>query len=234
MLESGSKFAHLIQFTHGAPTSDLDYTLYNQDGDEVLSASVAVSSNQVSHLVEIAGSNNILSKPMFEQMKLEWSYTTATQAVTESVSYTIVARIPFPVTNDGVRKLLGVDRSELPDDDIDLLAAYMTFQANFLDPATLAIHEDAGTLIAYRVTGAIEAVAALAIFPTLQIRLPKKYDSGTSAYERWTTIDWALLYSGIASKISDALVLVDPTLDIFPVTDIFTLSDRGTDAITGA
>ena len=234
MLESGSKFAHLIQFNHGAPTSDLVYTLYNQDGDEVLSATVPITSGQVSYLVEIAGSNNILTKPMFEQMKLEWTYTTASQAISESITYTIIARIPFPATKDGVRKMLGVDSSELPDDEIDLLAAYMTFQSNFSNPATLSIHEDAGTLVAYRITQAIEAEAALAVFPTLQIRLPKKYDSGTSSYERWTSIDWGLLYSGIAQRVSDALLLVDPTLDIYPVTDIFTLSDRGTDAITGA
>lgn len=234
MLESGSKSSYLIQFTHGQPVGDLDYTLYNQDGDEVFSASVPISTGQVSYLVEIAGINNILSKPMFEQMKLEWSYTTATQAVNESMTYTIVARIPFPATKDGVRNMLGVDSGELRDEEIDLLAAYMTFQANFLDPSVLTPHEDAGTLVSYRVTQAIEAVAALTVFPTLQIRLPKKYDSGTSSYERWTTIDWALLYSGIAQRISDALILVDPNLDIYPVTDIFTLSDRGTDAITGA
>jgi hypothetical protein len=234
VLEAGSKFRFLIQFNQGQPVTPLTYTLYNQDGDVVTTDTIAITPTQISYTVEIAGSFNSLSKPLFEQMRLEWQYNTADQAILDSVTYTIRAPIPFPVSEANVRKMLGVDLSELPDSDVDLFAAYLNFKNKFEDPTLLDAYGSQGSLDAYKLTMAIEATAALSVFPTLAIRLPKKYDSGTSSYERWNTIDWELLYSDIASRVTDGLSVIDPNLELFPVTDIFTLSDRGTDQITGA
>lgn len=234
MLEAGSKYSHLIQFVHGQPTSELTYTLYNQDGDVVLTNDVAISVGQVSYLVEIPGAENVMTKPAFEQMKLEWEYTTASEAITDSIHYTLRAPIGFPVTEDGVRRLLGVDKGELPDDEINLFEAHLQLKSQLTDETVLIPYIDAGSYDSYKITIAIEAMAALNVFANLQIRLPKKYDSGTSAWERWTTIDWGLLHANLLARVSDAFAVLEPDLELYPVTDIFGLSDRGTDAITGA
>lgn len=233
MLEAGKKFRHLVQFSSGQPTSDLTYTLYNQNGDVVLTETVPVSVGQVSYLITIPAGSNSLSKPLFEQMTLEWEYTTATEAVDDQVTYMIHTPIGFPVSAKGVRDLLGVDADELPDNEISLFEAYLGMVDLAGEDTDLTLF-DTGDLDSFKIGRAIEALAALAVFPTLQIRLPRKYDSGTSSYERWNNINWEALESSLTGVVNSALLVLDPNYEIVPVIDIFVLSDRGPDATTGA
>lgn len=233
MLEAGKKLRHLIQFTSGQPTSDLVYTLYNQDGGTVLTETVPISSGQLSYTIEIPAGSNTITKPLFEQMTLEWEYDTATEAVNDSFTYTLHRPIDFPVSHEGVRDMLGVSREELPDDEIKLFEGYLAFREIVGEAADLTPYENGGDFNTFRVAKAIEAATALSIFPTLQIRLPKKYDSGTSSYERWNTIDWGALQAEITNKLSLGVELVNVEAELWPTIDIFVLSDVGPDPITG-
>lgn len=233
MFEAGKKFRHLIQFTSGQPTSNLVYSVKRQDGTVVTSGTVAITSGQLSYLVEIAANLNTLTKPLFEQLTLEWEYTTATQAVDESITYTIHAPLGFPVSHEGVRMKLGVSDEELPDDDISLFEGYVSFKGLVGEDTDLSAFVTSGNLDSYKITKAIEALAALALIPSLQIRLPKKYDSGTSAYERWNTIDWEGLIAELNNLVAAGLDVVITDFDYYSDNPIFVLSDRGPDAITG-
>ena len=234
MLEAGKKFRHLVQFNSGQPTSAFVYTLYNQDGDVVLTDSVTIPVGQLSYLIQIPAVNNVLSKPLFEKMVIEWEYTTATEAVDGSISFIIHLPIGFPVDPSNVRNLLGVDEEELPDDDIKLFEGFMAFKQRLAADADLTPYIESGDLNSFTVAKAIEAATALLLFPTLQIRLPRKYDSGTSAYERWNNIDWESLAAELEALIGAGLVVITPEYDFYSDTAIFVLSDRGPDAITGA
>ena len=233
MLEAGKRFRHLVLFDTGAPTSDLTYTLKRADGTVILTETVPVSTGQLSYVIDIPAGSNTLLAPLFEELVLEWDYTTATQAVDGSLSYIIHASIGFPATNEGVRDMLGVNSDELPDNEINLFEGYMAFRHYIGEGVDLTIYEDDGSFDAFKIKKAIEAATALAVFNTLQIRLPKKYDSGTSSYERWNSVDWDAMRSGIESHMVAALEFIDPTTDVYPLVDIFVLSDRGPDPITG-
>jgi hypothetical protein len=233
VLEAGKKFRHLIQFTSGQPTSDLTYTLYNQDGDVVLTETAPIIDGQLSYIIEIPAGSNTLSKPLFEQMTLEWEYDTATEAITDSITYTLHLPIGFPVSKTGVRDLLGVDSEELPDDEINLFEGFLQFRELVGEDADLAAYQDAGDFDSFRITKAIEAATALMVFPTLQVRLPKRYDSGTSSYERWNNINWEALQTDIFAKMTLGVETIDPEYELWPTIDIFVLSDVGTDPITG-
>lgn len=234
MLEAGKKFRHLVQFTSGQPTSDFTYTLYNGAGDTVLTDTVPVAVGQLSYLIEIPAVNNVLTNPLFEQFTLEWSYTTASEAIDGEVKYTLHAAINFPVSEDGVRNLLGVTAEEVPSNEINLFEGYLSFLSIVGEATDLSAYEGAGTFDSFQITKAIEAATALLIFPSIQIRLPKIYDSGTSSYERWTTIDWAALHGELNAKLYAGVEVVDAEIELVPVIDIFVLSDRGTDPTTGA
>lgn len=234
MIEAGKKFRHLVSFASGQPTGDLTYTLYDQDGDTVLTDTVSISSGQLSYTITIPGVNNTLSKPLFETMTLEWEYDTATEAISENISYVIHDPIGFPVTKDGVRAMLGVTDEEVPDKDISLFEGYINFLNLIGNDTDLSSYKTSGDYDSYQITKAIEASAALLIFPSIQIRLPKIYDSGTSSYERWTTINWEALLNELTEKLYDGAQIVDSSIEIFPEIDIFVLSDRGVDPITGA
>lgn len=235
MLEAGKKLRHLIQFSSGQPTSDFTYTLYNQDGVVVLTETTPILDGQVSYTIEIPAGSNSLSKPLFEQMRLEWEYDTATEAVTDSFQYVLHAPIGFPVSKQGVRDMLGVNDEELPDDEIDLFQGYLSFRQLVGDTMDLTPYVEAGDLDTYRISKAIEASTALLVFPSLQIRLPKKYDSGTSSYERWTAIDWEALQGSISGILMTGAAIINLDLDdtLYPTIDIFVLSDVGPDPITG-
>lgn len=234
MLEAGKKLRHLVQFSSGQPTSDLTYTLYNQDGDVVLSETTPIIDGQLSYTINIPAGSNTLTKPLFEQMTLEWEYDTAIEAVTDSYSYVLHAAIGFPVSTDGVRNMLGVSVDEVPDNDINLFQGYLSFIQLVGEDADLETYRASGDLNSFKVARSIEAATALALLPTLQLRLPKKYDSGTSSYERWTTIDWEGLYSEISSVLVAGAEVVTFDVELWPLIDIFGLSDVGIDPITGA
>lgn len=233
MQEAGTKFRHLITFDSGEPTSDLTYTVKNQAGATVVTDTVAIASGQLSLLVEISELDNAITEPFFEQRTLEWEYTTATQAVSDSIAYTLHTPINFPVSKDSVRDMLGVSHEELEDRDIDMFGGYMAFREYVGSDQDLSAYENTGDFDSYRITKAIEAAVALQILPSIQVRLPKKYDSGTSAYERWNTIDWEGLRASIDTHLARALELIDPTADVYEALDIFVLSDRPPDPITG-
>jgi hypothetical protein len=233
VLEAGKKFRHLIQFSSGQPTSNLVYTLKNQAGDTVVTNSVAIATGQLSYLVEITPLQNTMTNPLFEKMTLEWEYTTATQAIDDSFSYIIHAPIGFPVSIEGVRSLLGVNEDELPDEEVNLFEGYLAFRTLIGETVDLTPLVSSGNLSTYNMTKAIEACTALALFPTLQIRLPRKYDSGTSSYERWNNIDWEALASSLNGIIGIGLEIAVPDFDYYSDNPIFVLSDRGPDAITG-
>lgn len=232
-MDSGADLKYLVLLNKGQPTTNLTYTLYNQNNTIILTSSVSISVGQMSYLIEIPGASNILSKPLLEQMRLSWTYNTSSQAVSEEFKYVLHAPIAFPVSNDNVRKLLGVNSDELPDEEIDLFAGYLSYLGSLPVGADLSSFENAGNLSSYKISVAIEAAAALNIFPTLQIRLPKRYDSGTSEYERWTTINWDGLFTSLSNKVFEGLQVVDSELSLYDVTTIFGLSDPRVDAITG-
>ena len=234
MLEAGKKFRYLVQFLSGQPTSDFTYTLYNQDGDVVVTDSVPISTGQVSYLIEIPAASNSLSKPLFEQMTLEWEYTTATEAVEGNIKYTIHTPIVFPVTPEGVRDLLGVSSEELADSEIDLFSGFMKFRELVGEDLDLTTYQSAGDSDSFKITKSIEALTALDIFPTIQLRLPKKYDSGTSSYERWNNIDWENMHARLSNVANTGLLILNPDIILWPEIQIFVLSDRGPDQITGA
>lgn len=233
MLESGKKFRHLVQFTSGQPTSPFVYTLYNQNGGVVLTNSVTIPNGQLSVLIEIPAANNVLTKPLFEKMRLEWSYTTAIAAVDESISYVIHLPVAFPVSEAGVRSMLGMSEEELPDEDIKLFEGYLAVQELLGPDVILGSYADDGTMLSYHLSRAMEAATALRLLPTLQIRLPRKYDSGTSSYERWNNIDWAALATSLTGILGAGLEAIIPEFEYYNTSAIFVLSDRGADPITG-
>lgn len=232
MIIENTPLSYLVQFDSGTPLGVFTYSLYDDEGNPVASihnVEVAPDVGAVSILIQIPTTGNTLTKPLFEGRTISWFYTTSLGAVNGSYSYIVEKKIPFPATPEGVRTKLGVDITELPDDRIDLLGAYVQYNAQFedgLDAYTLT-----GDSTALKITGAIEAVAALQVLPSLQISLAKRLTSGTNEYERFSKIDWELLAGNLQAIIDETSVLIDPTL-VYESLALFTLAIRP-DPFTG-
>jgi hypothetical protein len=228
-------FSHIVEFASGTPTGAFSYSLYDDDGNIVNSLeniNVPLSPGDISARIDIPAEANIVTKPLFEIRLLTWTYPVASGTINGSLRYTIQKDIPFPATPEGVRQLLGVTDKEIPDDRIDLLGAYIAFSERFVDPDTaLAPFAIAGDVESYKITRAIEALAALEILPTLQVSLAARLDSGTDSYQRWNKVDWDMLFQRLQMYVQVAVVIVDPLLE-FVISPIFVLSTRA-DPLTG-
>lgn len=229
-------FTHIVEFASGSPTGAFSYSVYDDDGnivDGLEDIVVSLGIGAISARIDVPASSNSVSKPLFETRTITWTYPTASGTVNGSKSYVIQKVIPFPATPEGVRQLLGITDNEVPDDRIDLMGAWLKFRVPFTDAdAALTPYMTSGDETSYKITRAIEALAALEILPTLQLALAKRFDSGTNSYERWNKIDWEGLAATLNGYAREAVILVDPTLDLV-ITPIFVLSTRP-DPLTGA
>lgn len=232
-MQSGSDLKHLVLFDKGQPTSNIDYSLKRSEGTEIASGSLSVSNDQLSVLIEVAGSLNTLTKPLYEQLSLTWSYTTQSEAISGSYSYRLEAPIPYSVSTQGVRDLLGTTVEELPDEAIKLFSGYIDF-IQPMTPLGIEPPKDLGDALSYQIARAIEATTALGIIPSLAIRLARRYSSGTSEYERWNDVDWDELKLGLQIIAYKGLEAIDDRLVDQEVPALFVLSNLDTDPITGA
>ena len=184
-------------------------------------------------LLTVPGTANTCSLPLFEGRTLTWSYPTDKGLVSQSVRYRVEKQIPFHVSNVGVRSKLGVEDNELEDRDINLLSAYATLASKY-DAGVLDAIAPLGNLSTLRVIDAIEATAAIAALPSLQLAVAKSEDSGTNKYSRFGSVDWDLLRAGLQDYVDviDNMIGVDPDLLIGLV--FFRTAGSGTDRVTGA
>jgi len=236
MHRENTPFTHIVEFASGSPTGAFSYSVHDEDGSVVGGLDnivIPLGLGAISARIDVPADANQVSKPMFEKRSITWVYQTNSGTVNGSINYILQKEIPFPVTPEGVRQLLGVSDNEIPDERIDLLGAYVRFIRPFDDPsAALLSYFTSGDANSYIITRAIEAAAALELLPTLQISIARRFDSGTNSYERWNKIDWDALGAKLQGMIYEASILVQPTLELV-ISPIFVLSTR-TDPLTGA
>jgi hypothetical protein len=138
---------------------------------------------------------------------------------------------PLGASPEGVRLKLGLDVHEVPDEEISLARSYYNILAAAGDP-DLSSYTPTARQRMYLADG-IEALAGLALIPTLQLRLAIKESSGTDTFQR-QKIDWALLAENLRSIVNDAIIILDPTFDpLAEIGELFVLATPATDPITG-
>lgn len=221
----------LVEFLSGPPDGNIAWNLRGPDGLIITSGTIPAAANAVSANIRIPASfNALLPGLMTGYRDLEWTYDTAGSIVNGEHRYVIEARVPFGASTSGVRTKLGIDDIvDLPDTEISMVSAYTSFVSNLDEDLVAGIDPSNST-----VRDAIEATAALAILPSLTVRLAKKEDSGTSSFQR-QDIDWDALAGSLGSLVIAGYTAVDPLYDEtegFGV--LFMLASPATDAITGA
>lgn len=228
-------FTHVVEFASGSPSGAFSYSVTDEDGNIVnglQNVVVSLGVGAISARIEVPASANAVSKPLFEVRTISWTYPTNNGQVNGSKNYVVQKAIPFPATPEGVRQLLGITDDEIPDDRIDIMGAYLKFREPFDDPdAALLPYMTSGDADSYRITRAIEAMAALEILPTLQLALARRLDTGTNSYERWNRIDWERLAARLNGMVYEASIIVEPLL-VLAINPIFVLSTRN-DPLTG-
>jgi hypothetical protein len=207
----GQRLTHLISFATGFPDAAVSWQVHDTAGNLVTSGSFTPASGAVSAIITVPGSANTLgSGVVYGTRDLSWSYTAGSLAQAGELRYSIEARLPFGIQRDGVRTKLGVEAHELPDDQIGMVRAYLAFQER-VSSDLLDTFADASAYEQLVIADGIEAAAALALIPTMQVRLASKEANGTNQYQR-ADIDWAAVQGFLQGLIDDAVGLVNPAL----------------------
>lgn len=234
MIWAGSPFAQRIEFSTGLPTGAVSYQLRGNDGSVLVDQEITPDAGAISCLILIAGSHNSCATPLFETRTLVWHYLTSDGLVSDRVTYRVQQPIPFAVSGDGVRSKLGIEPHELRDDDIDLVSAYADLLDRIPD-SSADPYETAGNRGTILIIHAIEALAALAVIASLQLKLAQRETSGTNEFQRYSSVDWGLIASELEAHVARAQQLLDPTFDAAG-TGAFTFAKLTPtpDVITGA
>lgn len=234
MILSGTPFSYQIEFSTGLPTGAVTYSLLGNDGVALAGYSgltLTPTTGALSITITIPATAHTVSTPLFETRTLVWSYNTAAGAVSGRYKYRVEKDIPFSVSEAGVRTKLGLGPTDIPDANIDLLKAYSDFLSQYASGSFTA-YETSGDRNALVVSDAIEATAALAVIPWMQLAVAKKESSGTNTYERFGNIDWDILRASLDNYIKAANDLVTPINDPATLPLIFIAVSRA-DPLTG-
>ncbi len=215
-------------FASGHPDANLDWKLYGPSGI-LASGPVVVAPDAVSINLQVAAENNTVPQGyLLDYRDLTWTYTVDGAVVNGEIRYNLEARLPLAVSVDGVRRKLGVDPIDLPDGDISLVKAYLSFAAGVNADALAA------SLQNYVVAEAIEATAALALIPTMPMRVAASEESGTDKFKR-QTIDWQAVAIALNDIVLKGVLIVDPLHDeTVTFGSLLILAGPTTDAFTGA
>lgn len=229
IIRNGLAITIPVLFSSGLPDGDLTWRLMGTNGAQVAAGTVVLEDGDVSGLIPIDATSNLLpSGVLFGSRDLEWTYTSEGRIINGEERYSIEARCPFGASTSGVRAKLGVEVTDLPDNDISLIRAYVGFRDTATAVLLEAVSGDAKELA---VRDAIEAQAALALIPTMAVRIAVSEDSGTNAYKR-QAINWSEVADYLSGLVNDALVMVNPVFDATPTGALFILATPATDPIT--
>ncbi|WP_156930373.1 hypothetical protein [Sphingomonas jaspsi] len=204
--------SQLVEFDQGFPDGDILWSLLDARGLTVASGSVTPAADSVSAIIFVSGDDNTIEPGLLASPReLAWVYTAGGMVVNGRRRYRLEAFLPLGLSEDGVRRKLGVEPHELGDEAIDLVGAYGRFRET-VGADNLTAVELAGGHDALLVCDAIEAFAAISLIPSLQVSLAAKEASGTNQFQR-ATINWQLIRAQLEGYISDGTLAAAPELD---------------------
>jgi hypothetical protein len=198
-MRANRPFTQLITFDSGFPDGDVEWTLVDTAGAAIASGAVTPAEGAVSAIITISGTHNTLTGgALADARELVWTYAVDGLIYFGEVRYTLEASVPFPVTPQGVRDKLGIELHELPDDAIGLMDAYL----NYREAVAIDTLQTGTSRQQRMVANALEAIAALAVLPTLQLRVAMSEGSSTNTFSRYMKVDWESLRAHLAGYVS--------------------------------
>lgn len=211
IVRAGTPVSFPVLFSSGFPDGNVTWEIRDQDGDVLDDGTVAVPAQAVSVVVAVPGTATTLPNGVLLSARdICWTYTVNGIVIYHEERFSVEARLPYGVSANGVRAKLGVDKQDLPDQDIALVAAYYAFLGVVTQDALDLITDPSGQLA---VTNSIEALAALALLPTMPVRVAAKESSGTNQYQR-QKIDWDAVRLSLEAMVDAGYEIVVPGYDV--------------------
>lgn len=232
-----------IRFTYGSghepvipDVGSVTYTLLSAAGTPVAGVEnipITTDSATFSSRIDVPSLYNVI--PMtktFDRRSIIIRFAVNGVTDWQRINYRLIPSLPYTVTAATVRAFLGVNKTELPDEDIDLFSAYVYVQEAVSDPSLLTAALSSGDKLELLANDVIAMRAAIDIIPSLQNRVTQAEKNGVMGFDRIKIKDFSALLADAYSRYYAGLELVgmvDETAGI-PVTLLITTTD--TDPVT--
>lgn len=176
-----------------------------------------------------AVANAITAPRRFERRLVVVQFEVGGAAEIRNFPYRIIPSLNHSVTPQQVRGFVGVNTHELADEDIDIIAAYITVE-NRVTQAVLDAALITGTIVELAANELIRMAAVLNTLPGLKQRLAQEEKNGVKSFARPIIKDFAQLAADAQARYDEALgvmvgadgetnlTLVIVTQDIDPIT----------------
>jgi hypothetical protein len=235
-VEGGLPFTHQILFeaqgnVYDADANSVQYRLLNASGATLIPwtpfnnlqgvGSVAVEIPEVHHPLPIA-------PVLFQVRHLDVSWMTEQTVRQVRRTYRVTGFLPFSVSTQDVRTLIGVTADDLPDVEIDLVTAY--FQALAAQGSAFSSALTSGEIGQIAANDVILCGAVLAILPGLQLRVVASTQDGALKIDRFKNID----FKAIARETQNRLTAALSKLSSSSTSASYMVLSNPTDPITGA
>jgi hypothetical protein len=146
------------------------------------------------------------------------------------VSYRLTDWFPHIVGPNDVRAILGVTRYELPDEDLDIAAAYLTINTD-LGGSVLYNALVVGGMKSLAANNAITYKAAIDCLPSLPGRVLREESNGTTKTSRFSRWNFKEIEEKLSEKLSLAMATITGVDESFP--SLMVAGSR-TDPVTNA
>ena len=212
--------------------SSVKYTVLNHAGTPIVGLIdipiiTAADTWQV-HFVVPAINNTIDVGKKFERRTVFISYTTGGKYERGVLQYRLIPLMNFSAQPKDVRAFIGVQEKELPDEDIDLLSAYLYVERD-LGTTAIAPLLSSGTILELAVNNAIKAKAVLDVLPSIRQRMAQEETNGVTGFKRLKITDfvdieakalalYAEAFVELLNTVEESLTLVLVTEDADPIT----------------
>lgn len=215
----------------------ITYSLYDNTMNALVTdAAVDSTMSTTAIVIPTSAPNNTLSGGnLFEERLIVVTYTVNNVSQTQMLRYRIVPLVPYSASPDTCRRLLGLTANELPDEDVDVFAAYVNM-LDLVEAATLNAALIAADSSRMSANQAIAAQAIIDILPSLQLRTLQQSKSNTAQVSRFYAMDFDALSDWIYSVRDNATndLTDDDAVGIFGTGVIFGATTVDTDPVTGA
>lgn len=215
---------------------------YLVDGDFIVPSSATAylmnssGSQLASYVLDVTGTSTVLTIPSSfitigsgKTLDSVWLDVNIDELAWTRVTIQIHPFIPLSVAPAHVRAELGLDRTELPDDQIDLIAAYFLLLDGYGSAVSTAL--TAGDTTTLMVNTAVGVRAALEIIGSIQFRAFVKMKAEENELSRMGTFKVDEVKARLEGRLNSLMGKITGTAELGTVT--FLLSSP-TDVITGA
>lgn len=174
--------------------------------------------------------NSIDPSKEFERRTVFLNYQVGGAPFYQKVSYRLIPSHAYTVSPAYIRAFLGVNKNELPDEDIDLFAAYLFVREAFDDVSLFTDALSSGNRTELVANDAIAMRAAIDVIPSLQNRVAQSEKNGVMGFDRIKITDYSALLAEAYRRYNEAIGLIG--LADISVDHILIVTTTDTDPIT--